>query len=103
MHQDPAHPTLNFVSTGGRDLIVCDTPKDKAPIIAWRFPAQCATKTGTTTELGLIVPIGLIAIGLGICATKKANEKPKEHGGKGFAIAGIALGSVTVVLTVIYR
>ena len=39
----------------------------------------------------LAAPVGLI---LGIVALKKANNRPFEYGGKGFAIAGIVLNSV---------
>jgi type II secretory pathway pseudopilin PulG len=39
----------------------------------------------------LTAPIGLI---LGIIAVVKANRYPREYGGKGFAIAGIALNSL---------
>jgi type II secretory pathway pseudopilin PulG len=50
----------------------------------------------TSMVLGLVgclltAPIGLI---LGIIAVVKANRYPREYGGKGFAIAGIALNSL---------
>ncbi len=50
----------------------------------------------TAMILGIlgIAPIGLI---LGIIALKKANKNPQEYGGKGFAIAGIALSAVTML------
>ena len=47
----------------------------------------------------IIAPIGLI---LGIVALVKSNRRPSEYGGKGFAIAGIAIcGLLTITLPVI--
>ncbi len=50
----------------------------------------------TSMILGIlgIAPIGLI---LGIISLRKANKNPQEYGGKGFAIAGIALSAVTIL------
>lgn len=60
-------------------------------------------KTGmaiTSLVMGLIgcfltAPVGLI---LGIVSLVKANRRPHEYGGKGFAIAGIALNSVGLLI-----
>lgn len=45
----------------------------------------------------LIAPVAII---LGIVAVRKATKQPHEYGGKGFAIAGIAVGSVICVFFV---
>jgi len=42
----------------------------------------------------LLSPIGLV---LGIIALVKANKKPETYGGKGFAIAGIAMSAIMVL------
>ena len=47
----------------------------------------------------LLAPIGLI---LGIVALVKANKKPQQYGGKGFAIAGIATsGLITIMIPIV--
>ncbi len=52
--------------------------------------------------LGLLtacVPIlSIIALVLGIVALVKASQRPAEYGGKGFAIAGVCLGGLSLVL-----
>ena len=42
----------------------------------------------------LLAPIGLI---LGIVALVKANKRPEIYGGKGFAIAGVAVSAIVVL------
>ncbi len=43
----------------------------------------------------LTAPIGLI---LGIVSLKRANKRPYEYGGKGFAIAGVILNSIGILV-----
>jgi type IV pilus assembly protein PilA len=49
--------------------------------------------------VGMIIGLALIPIGLitGIVALRKASKRPSEFGGKGFAIAGIALSGFGLV------
>jgi type II secretory pathway pseudopilin PulG len=54
----------------------------------------------TSLVLGIVgcfltAPVGLI---LGIVSLVKANRRPNEYGGKGFAIAGIALNAVGLLI-----
>lgn len=52
--------------------------------------------------LGMCVPlVGIVALALGIIALTKANSRPREYGGKGLAIAGIAVGAVSIVFSCI--
>jgi len=45
--------------------------------------------------IGCIPPLGLV---LGIIALRKANRRPNEYGGYGFAVAGIVLNSIGVLV-----
>lgn len=54
---------------------------------------------GFVTSVILIgIPFALAGLVLGIVALVKANKKPNVYGGKGFAIAGIATGSLIVLV-----
>lgn len=53
---------------------------------------------GFVTSIILIgIPIALLGLVLGIVALVKANKKPQIYGGKGFAIAGVAVGSLAMM------
>jgi uncharacterized RDD family membrane protein YckC len=45
--------------------------------------------------------LGLVALILGIVALVKASRRPGEYGGQGFAIAGVCLGGVSLLLCVV--
>jgi type IV pilus assembly protein PilA len=50
--------------------------------------------------IGVLIPLSWIPIALisGIVALYRANKSPQEYGGKGFAITGIVLSSLTILL-----
>lgn len=63
-------------------------------------PQQKIGMAITSMVMGLVgcfltAPIGLI---LGIVSLRRANSRPHEYGGKGFAIAGIALNAVGLLV-----
>jgi hypothetical protein len=45
--------------------------------------------------------LGLVGLILGIVALVKASRRPREYGGQGFAIAGVCLGGVSLLLCVV--
>jgi competence protein ComGC len=45
--------------------------------------------------------LGLVALILGVVALVKASRRPGEYGGQGFAIAGVCLGGVSLLLCVV--
>lgn len=68
----------------------------RQPYQSFQTPKLKSGLAITSMILGLVgclitAPIGLI---LGIVAVMKANRKPHEYGGKGFAIAGIVLNCI---------
>ena len=50
--------------------------------------------------IGMLIPLSWIPIALisGIVALRRTNKSPQEYGGKGFAITGIVLSSLTILL-----
>jgi type II secretory pathway pseudopilin PulG len=55
---------------------------------------------GGGAVLGILIPLALIPTSLicGIAALRRARTSPHEYGGKGMAIAGIVLSSLTLLL-----
>lgn len=47
------------------------------------------------------IPLGIPAVIVGLIGIKNANENPHQYGGKGFAIAGLAMGAVSFGLTIL--
>lgn len=47
------------------------------------------------------IPFPLIALGLGAFSLVRQNKEPEKYGGKPFAIAGVAIGVISLILTIV--
>jgi hypothetical protein len=62
----------------------------KAPPVSWLAVASLLSV--------FLCPVGFAAMGLGVVALLRIRKDPKAMGGSGFAIAGIALGALSLVV-----
>jgi len=93
-----------------------------APVAAWQeqglganTPFQPPTTTGEDKTLAIVSLVsgilsvtccgaitGIVALITGYMAKNNADSNPEQYGGRGLAVAGMILGGISIVLTVLY-
>lgn len=74
-------------------------PQSSDPFSPVEPPAKGMSIAALITGiLGIVPPIGIVGIILGVIAMRRAKAEPSRYGGEGMAVGGIIAGSVTTLM-----